>query len=576
MALCDDTIESKNTNNLISTDGFVYSPTIQIYQIDQLQKDFETIAVKTSDSGVISKFVDVHTQEIFNQGLIAFNNFLLSAKNNPNLNVSVNYPSVFDRLSKGVAITPIEYASFMYNSGYNPVTLQTASNTAPKTVLELYNTDIADSFSKKSMGTFCELAPSIFGAISNFFDSIQNFANKITDIINKIQNFSLASLLDGLKTKIMSVIDNIIKKMKNVIENYSLNGLMSEADKFFHSKIELKFSQLQQNAMKFFNEQNIDNFKKNIEGMLSYAVNIFKDPKLEEIQFLIYRFCSFIKNVENSIINIKAPLDQFVERYATTKNVLKANSSQATIVAVAAGAKRVPDEEVARQIKTVTPTAPAVPAVPAAPATPAVPATPAAPAAPQTYDTTPTTENIIDSVLKNNSFGITREEILNLPVYKIAKAGGDPRILLVGGWTNRFRPNCGFITNKAGKKVFIGNGMELEDGTNPGWELNTTTFIISKCLLMRVQKDFAQQTGINRLHITSAYRSPIYNECLRAKSKGVAKNSQHLHGKAFDIQWPGFPNNRNTLVEIAKKHHFVGFGRYATFQHIDWGSPRSW
>jgi len=48
----------------------------------------------------------------------------------------------------------------------------------------------------------------------------------------------------------------------------------------------------------------------------------------------------------------------------------------------------------------------------------------------------------------------------------------------------------------------------------------------------------------SHFEIISAYRSPATNEMLRSRSKGVAKRSMHMFGKAIDV--------RLTYVEVSK------------------------
>lgn len=70
--------------------------------------------------------------------------------------------------------------------------------------------------------------------------------------------------------------------------------------------------------------------------------------------------------------------------------------------------------------------------------------------------------------------------------------------------------------------------------------------------------------------INSAYRSPSYN-----KRVGGAPKSQHLHGKAFDIQISK-TLTRAKVHRLAKQVGFTGFGDYNSFVHIDTGNPRYW
>ena len=108
MSECNDTLEYKNSLNLTGTDGFLYSPTIQFYQLDKIQSDFIKTIVVLPDTN-INSFIDNYGQDKFNESILSFNNFLYSANLNVNLNLKVNYPLVQEGLDKGVAITPIEF-----------------------------------------------------------------------------------------------------------------------------------------------------------------------------------------------------------------------------------------------------------------------------------------------------------------------------------------------------------------------------------------------------------------------------------------------------------------------------------
>jgi uncharacterized protein YcbK (DUF882 family) len=80
------------------------------------------------------------------------------------------------------------------------------------------------------------------------------------------------------------------------------------------------------------------------------------------------------------------------------------------------------------------------------------------------------------------------------------------------------------------------------------------------------------------IHVVSAYRSPTTNGALRSRTKGVAKNSQHMLGKAMDFFIPGV--KLATLRETAMRLQVGGVGFYPTsgspFVHLDVGSVRAW
>jgi uncharacterized protein YcbK (DUF882 family) len=77
-------------------------------------------------------------------------------------------------------------------------------------------------------------------------------------------------------------------------------------------------------------------------------------------------------------------------------------------------------------------------------------------------------------------------------------------------------------------------------------------------------------------HIISGYRSPETNAYLRRRSRGVAKNSLHLTGKAIDVRLPGC--QLSYLRDVSKKLRGGGVGYYpsSNFIHVDTGRVRYW
>ena len=86
----------------------------------------------------------------------------------------------------------------------------------------------------------------------------------------------------------------------------------------------------------------------------------------------------------------------------------------------------------------------------------------------------------------------------------------------------------------------------------------------------------AKLGGNGTFEVISAYRSPDTNEMLRDRGDGVAKNSQHLHGKAIDVRLRGVETTK--LRDTAKKLKRGGVGYYeeSDFVHIDTGRVRYW
>jgi uncharacterized protein YcbK (DUF882 family) len=77
------------------------------------------------------------------------------------------------------------------------------------------------------------------------------------------------------------------------------------------------------------------------------------------------------------------------------------------------------------------------------------------------------------------------------------------------------------------------------------------------------------------IHIVSSYRSPATNSMLRRRSRGVAKFSQHMLGKAIDFKIPGVAVEQLRAAGMRLQRGGVGFYP-GSFVHMDVGSVRHW
>jgi uncharacterized protein YcbK (DUF882 family) len=80
------------------------------------------------------------------------------------------------------------------------------------------------------------------------------------------------------------------------------------------------------------------------------------------------------------------------------------------------------------------------------------------------------------------------------------------------------------------------------------------------------------------IHVVSAYRSPGTNAMLARRSRGVAKNSQHMSGKAMDFNLPDV--SMSTVRDIGLRLQNGGVGYYPRannpWVHLDTGGVRHW
>jgi uncharacterized protein YcbK (DUF882 family) len=86
-----------------------------------------------------------------------------------------------------------------------------------------------------------------------------------------------------------------------------------------------------------------------------------------------------------------------------------------------------------------------------------------------------------------------------------------------------------------------------------------------------------QRSGVeNHFEVISGYRSPKTNAKLRNKSKGVAKRSLHMQGKAIDIRLVGAKTKNLRDLAINMKLGGVGYYSRSDFVHLDTGRVRFW
>src|SRR3569623_1173034 len=84
--------------------------------------------------------------------------------------------------------------------------------------------------------------------------------------------------------------------------------------------------------------------------------------------------------------------------------------------------------------------------------------------------------------------------------------------------------------------------------------------------------------GSQPIEVICGYRAPSTNNMLRARSSGVAENSNHTTGHAMDFEIPGVPLAKIREVGLRLQRGGVGF--YPTsgspFVHLDTGTIRHW
>ena len=329
-------------------------------QIDVFEKEFQKTITAEVANNPLSEAVKRYGDS-FHDSVRAVNNDFLKR---PYVTALLpNYEIVNKRLESG-GITSLEFASFIKDMNYTPSSVIASYNAnAPRFLNEL-DGYYANGFSNSIMGGFCSLFGSVFAAIGGFFDlidGINGLVNDVFEFLNKIKNIEdpikalfekikVKALIEAIKEKITKTVDKALKKIQSAIENFSIENVMGEIQNFIDTQIVGRINKIKDEITQFFTKENMDRIKAKIQGLIDYAVGLFANPSLEEIQFLIARLCGFAAGIEGLINGLKAPLDDFSNRYDEVLNTISNASNRIVGESIRSGAVRLAEEVRQEQI----------------------------------------------------------------------------------------------------------------------------------------------------------------------------------------------------------------------------------
>ena len=415
-------------------------------------------------------------------------------------------------------ITPAEVstvinASFLtfdtvgpYLTPYNP--------TIPTLFNEYYS---PGSFSKSGMRSFCDLVPNIFAAYADFmnaFSDIKAFAQRFNNILSAIQDFSLAGLLDNLKKQALSVIDSIVAKVRAKLD--AIKSLINRAANYSVDVNNIYSKAIEEKAKveSVTSDDPIDKLKAAIDGAISFASSLFEELKIEEIQFLILRFCELISGIENFFDGLLKPLEEIPNNFRKSFDFLQAAGFNSTSRAVASGAFRIPSSErtvAAAQINNL----------------------------PSSYSQgavgAPTGQGFGDEST-NIDGGIAvrarRFKISPITDQEWAEVSSDMTFERVKGNASKY---VYLVTNNTSYNI---DGRKIWDNVRP----------LEKVMLYRLCKLLN-----TKLTVTSAWRSQKTQSVVNPS----VPSSWHCSGQAFDIVKSSFNTSQNQFTLIANS---IGFG----------------
>ena len=184
----------------------------------------------------------------------------------------------------------------------------------------------------------------------------------------------------------------------------------------------------------------------------------------------------------------------------------------------------------------------------------------------------------------SNSTGITRRGLLRAfaatavvaaPTYSNAagflRGGGDiRRIKMYSGRTGERIDMIYWVEGK-----YIKESVQEVHRFMRDWRTNDVKFIDLRTIdVMAAAHNLLDSSEPYML--LSGYRSPKTNNMLRARSKGVAKNSLHMKGQAADLRLSSRSVSQVSRAASACKGGGVGRYSGSNFVHMDCGPVRVW
>ena len=287
-----------------------------------------------------------------------------------------SYPNIFTRINDNGFITPYEVETFINESLIftyedfirdvfepNSVTEFVTGSTDPFVSVGTNPTDVlilvydpieyeriivefeyylgTQYPSNESMSSFCDMVPSIFEKLQKFTNLFNNFKaliGKISDKINKIKNIiagkSLSQLMDVVTNYVKSIFEKEMKRLENLVV-----GKIVEVQQM-GARIAGRMTNLIEDAKRFFTKETLDEIIGTVKAQIQYVLDFFKDPDIEEIQYIIARFCTLLSTLKHIFQSKISPIKKLAQTYNETNLALKTSSNLATSKALRAGALR--------------------------------------------------------------------------------------------------------------------------------------------------------------------------------------------------------------------------------------------
>ena len=426
-----------------------------------------------------------------------------------------NYPDLGRRWDRG-NISNLEFADFINRYNYSPNAVINIGDY--QTLARQLDNYYKDTYSTSILGGLCKTLPQIFGAVDAFFDVIDTIADIISDIVsfvNKVRSYDsiqqfveeeiVKELINQIQTKIIDVIKEVFREIREAIDNFNIEDVISEVTNFNKQTVKAIMTEKEQMCV-VLSKDNEQRVLDRVKNFINYAISLLESPGLEQVQYVIARICALATNIEALIRDIKSPLDDYSLQYQRVirrvQNIGKINTS----TAIRNGAIRYSPEARKERINSLT----------------------------SLWEGENGQVRITPSGKEPNPIKpITVKEYKNMPKCGDVIAGNDKRVGVSGAWVD---------PKELGPQGYSRIDLDV------------------KVYLMRVQAQLAG--GSVKFNIVNGWRSKVYNDKI-----GGDESSSHLSGLVIDIENNGF--DVEEFTDLALKSGFKHVVIYDDHIHLD-------
>ena len=326
---------------------------LTLSSIEELEAGFRDNIVASVGNDPLTTAVQQYGSDIFYNNLNSINKVLTDGFVVAQV---VNYETLSKRLDAG-KLTAFEFAQYLSDYSLSPTSANYMANQESPKFLKSLDDFYTDSFADSVMGGFCSLMPNIFGAIGAFFGligKVEGLVNDALSFISKIKNIEnlllaafekikVKALIEAIQAKVTKAVMAALSKVQDAIANFSIEDVINKVETFVTNTVGKQIKELKEATTKFFSEENLKSIERKLKDMINYAVSLFENPSLEEIQFLVARICGFAAGIESIISGLKKPMDSAADRFINTVALLRNASGVSSAERVRAGAIRFDD-----------------------------------------------------------------------------------------------------------------------------------------------------------------------------------------------------------------------------------------